>query len=78
MTGNKILLMPRKKLCFALEAISQLGTRKNRWGWIKFKQSLFTLAEIIMQGSMLFLQWIENEESILGVAGSALNHQLTT
>lgn len=31
-----------------------------------------------MQGSMLVYSVIENEELILGVAGSALNHQLTT
>lgn len=31
-----------------------------------------------MQGSTLFYSVIENEESILGVAGSALKYQLTT
>lgn len=31
-----------------------------------------------MQGSMLFYSVFENEELILGVAGCALNHQLST
>lgn len=31
-----------------------------------------------MQGSTLFYSVIENEESILGVADSALKYQLTT
>lgn len=34
--------------------------------------------EIIMHGSTLFYTVIENEESIFGVAGSALKYQLTT
>lgn len=31
-----------------------------------------------MQGSVLFYSFIENQESILGVADSALKYQLTT
>lgn len=31
-----------------------------------------------MEGGTLFYSVIENEESILGVAGSALKHQLST
>lgn len=43
-----------------------------------FEQALFIFTEIIMRGCTLFYAVIENEESILGVAGSALKYQLST